>query len=55
MFAELTRALMAGRPVYWVSIDGRDVLSAWRPGVVRCEGLTDALNRMAAELGGQEG
>lgn len=55
MFCELTRALIAGKPVYWVSMDGRDVLSAWRPGVVRCATVEEAIERMVAELGGREG
>ena len=50
MYCELTRALIAGKPVYWVSMDGRDVLSAWRPGVVRCASVDDAIDQIAADF-----
>lgn len=39
-FCEARLAIDLGRRVLWV---GRRILSAWRPGVIRCEDLDEAL------------
>lgn len=43
MFAEARMAILLGIPVYWV---GRRTLSAWRAGVVRCENVDEAIERV---------
>ena len=47
MFCEMTRALLDGKPVYWI---GRRSLSAYRPGVTRCEDTQDAVRHMLTEV-----
>jgi len=48
MFCEVTWAIVAGKPVYWVG--SRRILSTWRPGVVVCTSVEDAIAKMKGRV-----